>query len=293
MPKRRIDRKSSRTAGFTCMLRAASYLEKDVHYRSDDHIALRLLPFPVRFLVRQRLIHFKGSFSPKGIYEYVIARTKYVDTVLREEMEKGIDQIVILGAGFDSRAVRFDNINTKTTFFELDSVHTQTAKIRRFRKKGISFPDTTKYIPIDFNADSISDVLLQNGFSPDRRSIFLMEGLVMYLKNDAVRELFETVSALSSDGSGAVFDYIHASVLQRENRYYGEKEIYDRVNGVNESWQFGMEKGAVAGFVNGYGFRLVENLDSDELEKMFFTDTTGNRAGRINGTHCIACIKRD
>lgn len=292
MSQRRIDSKSSRTAAFTCMYRAASYLEKNAFYKSDDYIAPRLLPFLIKLIIRYRLISFHWSFFPKGIYEYVIARTKYIDRICREVIENGIDQILIFGAGFDSRAIRFENINRKTTIFELDSFYTQDAKLRQFKNKGISLPDRTVYIPIDFNVELLSDKISDKGFDPKKRTLFIMEGLVMYLKSDAVDNLFRLLYDLCPPESMAIFDYIYASVLRRENIYYGEKSIYDKVNGVNEAWQFGIERGAIESFVSGFNFRLAENLTSDKLEKLYFTDTDNNCVGKVNGTHCIAHIKK-
>jgi len=61
-----------------------------------------------------------------------------------------MEQILIFGAGFDSRAIRFAGKNMKTKIFELDSLHTQTAKIKQYRKRGISIPKNTIFIPINF-----------------------------------------------------------------------------------------------------------------------------------------------
>jgi O-methyltransferase involved in polyketide biosynthesis len=145
MAERRIDSTSSRTAGFTCMYRAASYLEKNEFYKSGDYIAPKLLPLFIKLIVSYRFISFQWDFFPKGIYEYVIARTKYIDGIFRDAIENGIDQILIFGAGFDTRASRFETINDRTTIYELDSFHTQEAKIRQFKKRGIPLPGKTIY----------------------------------------------------------------------------------------------------------------------------------------------------
>jgi methyltransferase (TIGR00027 family) len=289
---RRIESKSSRTAGFTCMYRAASYLEKNELYKSEDYIAPRLLPGLIKFLVKYRLINFNWTFFPKGIYEYVIARTKYIDKIFKESIENGIDQILIFGAGFDSRAIRFTEKNIKTKIFELDSLHTQTAKIKQFRKKGISIPNNTIFIPIDFNVDSVSEKLELNGFKRNKTTLFIMEGLIMYLNKEAVDELFKLIYELAVPESRLIFDYIYASVLRMENTYYGERNIYEKVNSVQESWLFGIEKGEIETFLRNYNFNLIQNLTSEDLGKMFFKDEYGNIIGKINGTHCIAYVKK-
>lgn len=289
---RRIDSKSSRTAGFICMYRAASYLEKNELYKSEDYIAPRLLPGLLKFLVKYRLINFKWPFFPKGIYEYVIARTKYLDNIFKESMENGIDQILLFGAGFDTRAVRFAEKNMKTKIFELDTHHTQTAKIEQFKKRNISIPKNTVFIPIDFHVDSVSEKLESNGFNRNKTTLFIMEGIIQYLNREAVDELFKLIYELAVPESRAVFDYIYASVLRRENIYYGEKDIYGKVNSVQEPWLFGIEKGGMEAFLKNYNFRLIQNLDSEDLEKMFFRDESGNIVAKVNGTHGIAYVKK-
>ena len=289
---RRIESKSSRTAGFICMYRAASYLEKKKLYQSGDYIAPRLLPGLIKFLVRYKLINFKWPFFPKGIYEYVIARTKYIDNIFKESIENGIEQILLFGSGFDTWAVRFAVKNMKTKIFELDTLYTQTAKINQFKKRGISIPENTILISIDFNVDSVSEKLESSGFKRNKTTLFIMEGIIQYLNKEAVDELFKLLYELAEPESKVVFDYIYASVLRKENIYYGEKDIYKKVNSVQEPWLFGIEKGGMEAFVKNYNFSLIQNLDSEDLEKMFFRDEQGQIIGKINGTHCIAYVKK-
>jgi len=289
---RRIESKSSRTAGFICMYRAASYLEKNKFYHSDDYIAPRLLPGPIKFLVGNKLINFRWSFFPKGIYEYVIARTKYIDDIFKESMKQGIEQILLFGAGFDTRAVRFADINTDTSIFELDTIHTQKAKIEQFRKRNIPLPKNTVFIPIDFNVDSVSEKLASNGFMRNKTTLFIMEGIIQYLTKEAVNQLFEMLYQLSAPESKVVFDYVYASVLRKENTYYGESNIYKKVNSVREPWLFGIEKRDIEAFVRKYKFNLIQDLNPEALEKMFFCNKEGHIVGKINGTHCIAYVKK-
>ena len=289
---RRIDSQSSRTAYYTCMYRAASYLEKNELYQSEDYIAPRLLRGLIKFLVKYKLINFNWPFFPKGIYEYVIARTKYIDNIFKESIENGMEQILIFGAGFDSRALRFAKKNIIIKIFELDSLPTQTAKLKQFRKKDISIPKNTIFIPMDFHVDSVSEKLESNGFKRNKTTLFIMEGIIMYLDKEAVDELFKLIYKLAVPESRVIFDYIHASVLRRENIYYGEKDIYEKVNSLREPWLSGIEKGEIEAFLKNYNFNLIQNLNSEDLEKMFFGDEHGNIMAKINGTLCIAYVKK-
>ena len=289
---RRIESKSSRTAEFTCMYRAASFFEKNELYKSCDYIAPRLLPVIINFIVKFKLMNFRWNFFPKGIYEYIIARTKFIDKIFKDAIKNSIEQIVIFGAGFDSRAIRFNEISTNSKIFELDSLHTQREKIQQLKKRKIFIPANTIFIPIDFNVDSINEKLKSNGFNQNKVSLFIMEGLIMYLNENAVDELFKLINKITAPGSIVIFDYIYTSVLRKENIYYGEKSIYEKVNSVNESWLFGIEKGGIKTFLKKYNLKLIDNLDSEELEKKFFKNKSGNIITRINGTHCIVQAKK-
>jgi len=289
---RRIDTKSSRTADYTCMYRAASYLEKNKLYKSEDYIAPRILRGLIKFPVKYKLINYNWVFFPKGIYEYIIARTKYIDNIFKKAVEDGIEQILLFGAGFDSRAIRFTGKNTKTKIFELDSLHTQKVKIKQLRKKNISIPENTIFIPMDFHVDSVSEKLELNGFRRYKPTLFIMEGIIMYLDKEVVDELFKLIYKLAVPESRVIFDYIHASVLGRENIYYGEKDVYEKVNSLHEPWLFGIEKGEMEAFLKNYNFNLVHNLNSDDLEKMFFKDEDGHIMAKVNGTLGIAQIKK-
>ncbi len=109
----RIEAKTSRTAQYTCISRAVSYAERREACKGPDHIAFQLIPCFFRIVLRlPGAARFFGRITaPKGIYEYVIARTRFMDAQFRAVLESGFDQVVIFGAGFDSRAQRFDTIN--------------------------------------------------------------------------------------------------------------------------------------------------------------------------------------
>ena len=101
--KRRIETTTSRTAEMTCVSRAASFFEKDIYYKSNDYIATKLVPKFMRPFLRLRITRnmLTKRIAPKGIYEYVISRTKYIDEIFTKAIIEGFNQILIFGAGFD------------------------------------------------------------------------------------------------------------------------------------------------------------------------------------------------
>ena len=289
MTERRIEIATSRTAQWTCVSRASSALESDRHYRSDDQIALLLIPGFLRLLLHfpwARRI-YSQRMAPKGIYEYTIARTKAIDAIFRQALAAGLDQILIFGAGFDTRALRFQAEAGQTQIFELDVPVTQGAKLGQYEKRGLSLPANLTFIAIDFDKESLPEKLEGSGFARGKKSLFLLEGLLMYLQPESVDGTFRVMEDFSGEGSIVVFDYVRAPVLRRAGLYYGEREILETVDRAGEQWHFGIEEGELEAFLATYGFQVSEHLDPQDLERRFFTDASGEIVARINGAHCL------
>ncbi len=291
--KKRIEKKSSRTANYTCLSRASSYLEKDIYFKSNDYIAVQLLPLFVKLLLQLKILNLKGRISPKGIYPYVIARTKYIDNIFETAINNGIEQVIILGAGFDSRAIRLLDQKGKVKVFEIDINYTQQAKLKQFQKRKIHKPEKNIYIPVDFDKEDLKTKLKENKLIQKKKSLFILEGLIMYLTQKSVEETFKLIYEYSAPSSLIVFDYIYASVLRDEQKYYGEREIHKRVEKDNEKWTFGIEEGEIENFLTRFNYTLIEHIDSKIIEDKYFTDGNGRILTKVNGTHGIVLAKID
>jgi methyltransferase (TIGR00027 family) len=289
MANKRIETTTSRTAEWTCLSRAMSSLEKNECFRSDDTLALQLLPKHIKAIIGIPLVRkfFWKLVPAKGMYEYVIARTKYLDKVFKAALDERFDQILIFGAGFDTRALRFQELSRRTKIFELDAATTQDAKIVQYQKRGLSIPPNLTFIPIDFDKESLSVKLEEAGFDRHKRSFFVLEGLLMYLQPGSVDETFRTIRDFAGAGSQVVFDYVYLSVLRLEELYDGERKIVEQVSKAGENWHFGIEKGKIGQFLSIYDLRLWEQQDAQQLKQMYFKDPTGKIVGYVNGTHCL------
>jgi methyltransferase (TIGR00027 family) len=230
---------------------------------------------------------FIRKIAPPGIYEYVLARTKLLDEVFIHALRNRFAQIVLLGAGFDTRALRFAKENLGSEIFELDIYTTQHSKVEILNRKRIALPKELLFVPIDFNTESIADVLGNAGYATNQRNLFIWEGVTMYLTADAIDSTLEFIRNSSVEGSIVAFDYIYASVLRRENKFYGEREIYKTVSRAGERWTFAIEDQTIEDFLTQRGFKLMTHYTPSDLEKAYLTADDGTRFGCINGTHCI------
>ena len=287
--KKRIEEKTSRTAEYTCSSRAASYYEKNQFYHSDDYIAAQMVPWYIKPLIWNGFIrrNLLSVMAPKGAYEYVIARTKYIDSVFKQAVSEGVEQVLIFGAGFDSRSIRLLPPDSQVKVFEIDAPITQKAKMGRLVEIGVGLPENTVFVAVDFNKEDPEQKLVENGLLYGKRCLFIMEGLLMYLDEGAVKETFSLITRLGATGSQVLFDYIYSSVLRHEGRYYGEEDMHKNVEGVGEPWGFGIEEGSVEAYLSENNLCLLEELDSTELERRYFTNEEGMVVGRVNGSHSI------
>lgn len=287
--KRRIETKASQTAGFTCFTRACATRDEDARFRGPDYLAETILPMGARFILNVAPMRklFMRSMFPLGIYEYVTARTKVMDAAFADALEACFPQIILLGAGFDTRALRFINQNKVTKIFELDVATTQQPKLDILHKKKIALPENLVFAPIDFNRESLFEALAKAGFQEMQRNLFIWEGVSMYLTAQAVDDTLEFIRRRSARGSRVIFDYIYKSVLRRENRLYGEQEIFKTVSRAGEGWTFGLEDGEVGPFLAKRGFEIITHHTPQDLEALYLTAQDGTLHGRVNGTHCI------
>lgn len=264
-------------------------MDKRECYSGTDSIAYVLVPIFFKLLLKSGWLFklFSRRFFPNGIYEYVIARTGYFDALFIEALEHDFSQILIFGAGFDSRALRFSKLNKGTRIFELDAPITQQEKLKAYLSKRLVIPDSLVLVPINFNRESLAEKTTRAGFIAGKKTLFLLEGVTMYLSQAAIESTFRFIADVSGKGSLVVFDYIYSGVLRRENKYYGEKDIYKTVEKVGEEWTFAFEESEVEHFLGRYGFLVKDHSGTQELEDRYFRNKKGFIVGKINGTHAI------
>jgi len=283
-----VEQKGSPMSGFTCFSRACAARERD-EYRGPDYLAEVFLPLKARILLVIPALTkwiMRRMFAP-GIHEYVLARTRLFDQAFVDALDRGLPQIVLFGAGMDTRALRFQDRNKAATVFELDTSSTQRYKLEALKRKRIALPRSLVFVPIDFNKQSIAHALSSAGYRAGRTTLFLGEGVMMYLEPEAVDQTLDFVRSSAAEGSQFVFDYLRASVLRHENRLHGEQGSMDAVARTGERWTFGIEDGAIEGFLAERGFRMLSHYGASDLEAAYLDSVDGGRSGRINETHNI------
>jgi methyltransferase (TIGR00027 family) len=266
-----------------------SFYERDPLYKGADWVAPRLLPTKMVPLVRVGLTRavLKEVMGPQGVYEWVIARTRYIDEALRHACAEGFTQVLLFGAGFDSRGVRFAEELKGMKLFELDAPTTQKVKIDQFKARGVAVPSNVVLVPINFEKDSVEAKVKASGLEPNQKTLVILEGVLQYLNPEAVAGTFKTIRKIVGIGSRVVFDHAYAAVLNGKGNAYGQDRMIAGVNRFGESWQFGLDESELEGFLDKYGLVLLDKKSPKELEELNFKGRDGLIHGTVNGTQGI------
>ena len=212
-----------------------------------------------------------------GVVGFIVARDRYIDDVLQDILKNDLQQLVILGAGLDSRAYRFDGLKDRVKVFEVDHPATQADKLARVQAIFGMIPAHVSYVPVDFNTQTLQKRLEESGYDPTLKTLFIWQGVTMYLTEEAVKATLCFVVQQSALGSAIVFDYIYRSVLE-EVQKHGEVSNMRRYRFITgEGLIFGIEEGTVESFLKERGFRQVRDMNANGLRQAYFT---GKNAGR-------------
>ena len=240
-----------------------------------DPLARRLIS-PAFYLLGKLFADY-GERKGPGVVGFLVARCRYIDDYLQECLNAGIEQLVILGAGLDSRAYRFERLKAHVEVFEVDHPATQQVKLEKLKKIFGELPGHVTYVPIDFNEETLQK-LFDFGYNRQLKTLFIWEGVVHYLGAEAVDQTLEFVLKNSGSGSSIIFDYVYASALTAADKR-GEIIRMQRTRPyTGEGLIFGIDEGKVEEFLRVRGYTQIKNVTSEELKKAYFTGANQTRS---------------
>jgi methyltransferase (TIGR00027 family) len=287
MSKKGVTQRPSQTALFAALRRTLAHKEFHGQKFGPDYLAEIFLPPQWRFFLKFKKMRINAKnkldkFLP-GMHEYMIARTLYFDDLFIDALNNNIPQIVLLGAGYDTRAYRYENLNSVTKIFELDVPTTQNRKKKCLAKARLDVPENLHLVPINFDRESMADVLERAGYEADQRTLFMWEGVCYYLEPASVDATLEFVSRSSNHESVIAFDYGIPVSEKDVDRYYGLKEFFQTMAKAHSDEKFIFAIDDVESFLANRGLKTIEHLENNEIEERFLTDENGSSIGRITG----------
>ena len=266
--------KPSATAEGNAALRAAEWLRPEDERVCYDQFARRFLGLRFGVIVRSRLLTrialwYAERILP-GASDSLAARTRYIDDYLKQCIDDGIEQLVILGAGYDSRAYRFDELRPRIRVFEVDHPDTQRAKIQKVKRIFGSLPSHVTYVGLDLDEKKLGEGLLKAGYRKDKKTLFIWEGVTVYLTPEAVDETLAFVAENAGKGSSIIFDYAFQFALDATSDSEEAKKWRKAYERRGEPPKFALKEDEVEGFLSKRGFYQVKSVSMESLENVYF-----------------------
>ena len=293
--------KPSRTAILVLQMRALGAKLPDLELRNPDTLAGRF------FGTRERQVLAEGNDPrladldlddaggrierSRRLFLHVLARTRAIDDTVRESLRGGATQVVILGAGYDSRAYRMQGPLRGATVFEVDLPPMQELKKLRVREVLGRAPDNVVFVPVDLATEDLGPALRKAGYRRDCKTVFVWEGVSMYLAERDVDTTLRFVAENSAPGSTIVFDYMSERAVRGDHDDALLKQRLAQLARWGEPFVFGLPIGEARAFVERRGLTVAADLGPQEITRRYLTRDDGTRLGDT-GWYFAVCVSR-
>lgn len=196
----------------------------------------------------------------------MVARTRLIDDLIAAAPANGIEQLVVLGAGFDSRAYRMSGLRA-IDVFEVDHPDTQAPKQEVVKRLFSALPGQVRFVPLDLTRDDVMSAMRSAGYRESARTFIVWEGVTNYLTEGAVDSTLRWCSRAST-GSYLLFTYVHRDILTRPGAFVGAKNLFASLEKAGERLTFGMEPSDVPGYLAERGLALEQDVGAAEYRAL-------------------------
>ena len=289
----RVARRPSRTAQLMAIQRALESARPAQTRLFQDSLARRFVSPAwrvalrgARFVVVRRAIEaiydLVGGPGPRAS---AIARTRLIDDLIGQAAPS-IDQLVILGAGYDTRVHRLDCLSDRAVY-EIDHPNTQADKRAVLARAKPPAATAPSYVAVDFERDDLTAALIASGYQPGQRSMFLWEGVTQYLSSEAVDMTFSAIHQAGRQDDTLVFTYVDDTVVRGEYDRFPEaaRWLHGTANR-GEPWIFGLSPAGLHDYLRTRGLCLVSDISTRQAGERYFTPL--RRPDRGSGLYHVA-----
>ena len=244
-------------------------------------------PYADRFIMGSGLMKLMGHklnlwLAKKfaiGFHEHIISRTRFIDDLIEKSATEGVDQYVILGAGYDSRAHRLE-LPSSLRIFEVDQPEVQDRKRSKLPKE-LPNSENVTYVPVDFAHQSLTERLLNSGFDKTKSTVFTLEGVTQYIAKEAFNSTMKEMAALSQNASSIfVLSFVNELLNNNPEDCFGKgylnpekkanliKDLSAKAAG--EPWISFYSTEEIEGLLSQNGYSITENVTLEDLNSLYF-----------------------
>ena len=214
-----------------------------------------------------------------GFHEHIISRTRFIDDLIEKSAKEGVEQYVILGAGYDSRAHRLE-LPSSLKIFEVDQPEVQDRKRSKIPKE-LPNSENVTYVTVDFAHQSLTERLLNAGFDRTKSTVFTLEGVTQYISKEAFNSTMKEMSRLCQKTS-SIFALSFVNELLNKNpedcfgRGYLNPEKKANLikklsaKAAGEPWISFYSTEEIEGLLSENGYSIKENVTLEDLNSLYF-----------------------
>ncbi|SMF99844.1 class I SAM-dependent methyltransferase [Burkholderia singularis] len=236
----------------------------------EDEIGLRLAAPPEGWRERPDM-HPQGT---AGYRAAIVARARFVEDLVAERADQGVDQYVILGAGLDTFAQRRPEIASRLRVFEVDRPGTQAWKQQRLTELGFGAPAWLTFVPVDFEAGELwRDQLSAAGFDVTRPAIVASTGVSMYLTRDAIAATLRQIAAFGPGTTLAMTFLLPLDLIDPAERAQ-HQAVYERARAAGTPFVSFFSPAEIVALAEQAGFDDVRHVSGRDLVERYFSKRT-------------------
>ena len=244
-------------------------------------------PYAENFVLGAGIIKLMGhnlsvwlskKFVP-GFHEHLISRTRFIDDLIKKSISEQVEQYVILGAGYDSRAYNL-KLPSGLKIFEVDQPEVQEIKLSKLPDE-IPNSENITYVSVDFNYQSLKNQLLNSGFDKSKSTIYTLEGVSQYITREALNSTLSELALLTPNSNATFFmSYVNRLLREDPKACFGigyskpERAAKFITNGaakVGEPWISLYSSKEIEDLLSQNSFTLIENKTLADLNSKYFT----------------------
>ncbi|MFD0713029.1 class I SAM-dependent methyltransferase [Paenibacillus sp. GCM10027626] len=282
------DSKIKRTALMSAYLRSHHSLHAEPKI-FDDFISPELLTEEDHIAFDQSMVMALAAIDPARAASYpkredaiaymvqhyfptslFLSRARYAEDKLKEAINQGVKQYIILGAGMDTFAQRNPGLIEQLQIFEIDHPATQRFKRNRLKDLGWAQPDNLNFVPIDFTKDQLEKALLDASYDPALPSFFSWLGVIHYLPKQDVFSTFRTLTNIAPSDSNIIFDYWDLDAFNPEKAAKRVNSMQAMLRQAGEPMLTGFDPQSVADELHKVGIVMQEHLSPMEIQSKYF-----------------------
>ena len=249
-----------------------------------DHGSILYDPFAMKILREDEkdVLQFANKHPLASIGRLLTAaRSRIAEDALSRAVEGGVRQIVILGAGLDTFALRNPHRALEIRIYEVDHPATQDGKRQRLAEAQITLPPWLIFVPVDFERDNVGEKLAAAGFQQNSPTFFTWLGVVPYLTQDAIGRTLDFMASIPD--SEVVFDYMESPQAFSEEIREVVEERTEQLEKIDKRWASRFEPAGIAAILRSHGFSAIEDIGFQEIAFRFGHAVQGLAPGQFEG----------